>query len=78
MTKKERVLEIGKCLHRMSQPMQVLLASTSIMEDLIREHGIDDLSINRINSSASELTNMYQECVLLIRDILEELEDGVQ
>lgn len=78
MTKKEQVLKIGKCLHRMSQPMQVLVASTSIMETLIKKHGIDDLSIDRINNSASELADMYQECVLLIKDILEELDYEVQ
>lgn len=72
--KKQRLIDLGKCLHNMSQPMQVLLASTSIMEALIREHGMDDDSITRINQSANDLADKYQECVLMLKDLVEELD----
>jgi hypothetical protein len=32
------------------------------------------MSINRINQSANDLANKYQECVFMLKDLVEELD----
>ena len=79
MNTKDKLSKIGQCLHKMANPMQILVTSTDLMLSLTKEHGIDDLSVSRINNSANDLAECYHECIYIVESMMKDLketEDG--
>jgi hypothetical protein len=63
--------EIGKCLHKMSQPLQILtgLIDIAAIENDLGQ--IDRATMIRMRHTAYEVGDSFRSCVLLIKELKE-------